>query len=105
LKILVDTRRAIAEEIEALGAEPLLIVQTSPPEGTVVPAGPRMVNVRGLVSPGAKVTINGKDVANVRPSGYFLQAHFLDDNQPAITVEVDHSGRKHTAQRTFKLSD
>ena len=35
-----DDVDGVAREIEALGGEPLLYVQTSPPEGTVVPAGP-----------------------------------------------------------------
>jgi hypothetical protein len=104
-RMLLDTRRAIAEEIEALRTGPLLIVQTSPPEGTVVPAGPRLINVRGLVPPGAKVTVNGSEVKNVRPGGYFLLAHFMADGHPTITVQVDHDGRKRVTQRAFRLSD
>ncbi len=103
--VLLETRRAIAEEIEALQTEPLLIVQTSPPEGTVVPAGPRNIGVRGLVPPGATVTLNGKPVKNVRPSGYFLQAHFMPDRAPTITVTVEHQGNKRTIKRTFRLTD
>ena len=57
---MLDTRNTIALEIEQLTTAPLLIVQTSPPEGTYVPAGPRNIGVRGLVPPGAKVTLNGK---------------------------------------------
>ena len=40
-RVLLDTRHAMAQEIESLQTEPLLVVQPSPPEGTVVPAGPR----------------------------------------------------------------
>ena len=54
---VVSARAAIADEIEGLEAKPLLYVQTSPPEGTVTPAGPITINVRGLAAPGAKVTI------------------------------------------------
>lgn len=104
-RLMLDTRRAIAEEIEALQAEPQLVVQTSPPEGTVVPAGPRAVNVRGLAPAGAKVTINGEAVTNARPSGYFCRAVFLADNQPTITVTVEHAGKKTSATRVFKLAD
>jgi hypothetical protein len=103
--LMLDTRYAIASEIEKLSREPLLIVQTSPPEGTVVPAGPRNIGVRGLVQPGAKVTLNGKPVRNVRPSGYFLQAYFMPANNPTITITVEHNGRKGTAERVFKLID
>ena len=103
--IMLDTRNAIAREIEQLTTEPLLIVQTSPPEGTNVPAGPRNIGVRGLVQPGAKVTLNGKPIKNVRASGYFLQAYFMPDNNPTITITVEQNGKKRTAERTFKLID
>ena len=59
---------------------PLLVVQTSPPEGTVDPAGPRMVNVRGLVPPGASVSSIGELVTDVRPSGYFSHFWFPDED-------------------------
>jgi hypothetical protein len=102
-EVLLGTRRAIAEEIEALESQPLLVVQTSPPEGTLVPAGPRAVNLRGLTVPGAKVNVNGQPIQQLRPSGYFCQAVFLEDNQPQVTVTVEHDGRKRSAVRTFKL--
>jgi len=102
---VAETRQAIADEIESLNSPPLLYVQTSPPEGTVVPAGPRAVNIRGLAPPGAKVTIDGKPVSPVRPGGYFCQAHFLGDKQPQVTIAVEHEGRKRSAVRTFKLAD
>lgn len=103
--VMTQTRRAIAEEIEAIASQPRLVVQTSPPEGTVVPAGPRAVNLRGLAPPGAKVTVNGQTVANTRPSGYFSHAVFLGDDQPTITVAVDHNGTQRTVSRTFLLAD
>ena len=100
--VLLETRRAVAEEIESLAAAPRLIVQTSPPEGTPIPAGPRMVNVRGLAPPGATVLLNGTAVANVRPSGYFAHYCFLGEN-PVMTVTVEHAGRRRSVTRTFKL--
>ncbi len=103
--VMLDTRSVIAREIEQITTEPLLIVQTSPPEGTVVPDGPRNIGVRGLVDPGAKVTINGGPVTNVRPSGYFLYAYFMPANNPIITITVEHNGSKRTIERTFKLID
>jgi hypothetical protein len=103
--VMLNTRNAIAREIEELQTEPLLIVQTSPPEGTVVPASPRNIGVRGIVQPGAKVTLNGRPVQNIRPSGYFLQAYFMPENNPTITITVEHNGKKRTVRRTFKLID
>jgi hypothetical protein len=103
--VLLDTRRAIAEEVEALQSEPRLVVQTSPPEGTVVPAGPRAVNLRGWAPPGARILLNGQPVNHARPSGYFCQAVFLGDSQPQVVVTVEHNGQKRSATRTFKLAD
>jgi len=102
--VMLNTRNAIAREIEGLQTEPLLIIQTSPPEGEFVPSGPRNIGVRGLVPPGAKVTLNGKPIQNVRPSGYFLKAHFMSENNPTITITVEHNGTTRTAKRTFKLT-
>jgi hypothetical protein len=104
-EVMFNTRQAIAREIEQLTTEPLLVVQTSPPEGTVVPAGPRNIGVRGLVPPGARVTLNGKPVQNIRPSGYFFQAHFMPSNNPTIAITVEHNGKKRTVERAFRLVD
>lgn len=102
--VLLDTRRTIAEEIESLGTDPLLVVQTSPAEGTPIPAGPRHVIVRGLASPGASVLLDGQPVPNVRPSGYFYHYRFLSD-KPTITIAVKHQGKMRTVTRTFRLVD
>ncbi len=104
-KVLLNTRSAIAEEIEALQSDPLVIVQTSPPEGTVVPAGPRVVNVRGLIPPGAKARINGKDIQGVRPNGTFVVPHFMEISAPVIRIEVEHNGARRTVSRTFIPTD
>jgi hypothetical protein len=103
--VLMQTRRRIAEEIEALRTPPLLVVQTSPPEGTVVPAGPRNIGIRGLVPPGATVKLNGKSIGGVRPSGYFVHAYFMPDDKPTITLTVESQGKNRSVQRTFKLAD
>lgn len=102
--VMLNTRNAIAREIENIQTEPLLIIQTSPPESMFVPSGPRNIGVRGLVQPGAKVTLNGKSIQNVRPSGYFLQAYFMSENNPTITITVEYNGKTRTAKRTFKLT-
>ena len=102
-EVMLDTRGALAEEIEALQTEPLLYVQTSPPEGTVFPEGPRNLGIRGLVSPGAKVTINGDPVEDIRPSGYFRRYHFIPNGEPTVTIEVEYNGKKRTVRRTFRL--
>jgi len=104
-RVMLDTRRAIAEEIESLKTEPLLIVQTSPPEKTVLHHGPLNVCVRGLTSPGAKVNINGKVSENITPRGYFAQAHFFSDGKQTITITAELDGKKQTVVRKFKFAN
>ena len=103
--LFLDTRRKIAQEIENIDANPMLIVQTSPPEGTTIPNGPRFLHVRGLTTPGATVEINGEVVKNVLPSGYFYAYHFLKEDTPVVTVTVEKDGIKRTAERTFGLGE
>jgi hypothetical protein len=97
---LLQTRVAIAEEIEALETKPMLVVQTSPPEGTAIPAGPRHIIIRGLTCPGAKVTVN-RNAVNVNPDGYFSAYWFLSDNQSTITVTATSGTKQRTAIRKF----
>ncbi len=103
--VLLDTRRAIADEIEALSASPLLYVQTSPPEGTATPAGPIMINVHGIASSGAKVTINGRPVIpdNITQSGCFVDAVFIDAAKPEVVVTAETDGVARTVTRSFKV--
>jgi len=101
--VLLATRRQIAREIESLGANLLLYVQTEPCEGTVVPAGPRLINVRGITEPNATVKINGRPVADVEANGVFAAACFL--SKPEVTIEAAKDGKVQTVTRTFQLID
>lgn len=102
-KVLLDTRLAIADEIEALARSPMLYVQTSPPEGAVTPDGPIMINVRGVATPGAKITINDQVVIddNISQSGCFIGAVFIDAARPEVVVTAEFNGVKLTARRRF----
>ena len=106
-KVLLQTRLAIADEIEGLDAVPLLYVQTSPPEGSVTPAGPITINVRGVITPGAKVTINGQPVIeeNVSGKGCFIGAVFITADKPEIVVTAELNGVTRSCKRTFKVVD
>ena len=100
--VLLETRRAIAEEIESLQSAPLLVVQTSPPEGTPIPAGPRMVNVRGLVPPGATVKLNGEPCPECPAERVLLPLLVPVRQHPGAD---DHRGpRGSTAQRLPHVS-
>jgi hypothetical protein len=103
--VLLDTRRQIAEEIECLSDDFYCYVQTSPSDRSVFPHGPRNLGIRGLVPPGAKVTVNGIPVENIRPSGYFLLYRFLVDGEPDVIIEAEYKGRTRTVKRSFVLTD
>jgi len=94
----------MAKEIDALESEPLLVVQTSPPDGTVIPAGPRHIIIRGIAWPGATVKVNGY-AAEVAKSGYFSAYSFLGDNQSTITVTARDGKSERTVVRKFLPTD
>jgi hypothetical protein len=101
--VLLAARREIANEIEELAKPSFLYVQTEPPEGTTIPAGPRTINIRGVAEPGSTVTINGVAVSPVEPDGTF--AAFLYLRGPTVTVEATKGGRVQRAMRRFRLVD
>jgi len=104
-KVLLDTRAAIADEIEGLDARPLLVVQTLPPEGTVTPAGPIHINIRGLTTPGATVTVNGRVVIpqNLSAGGAFRDMVFITKEAPEIVFTAELDGITRTTTRTFEV--
>ena len=103
-ELMLETRRQVADEIDAFDDDLLLYVQTSPPEGTEFPAGPRNCGVRGLVTSGARVMVNGELVENVRESGYFSLYYFVPDGKSDITVTAELDGKMKTVTRTFELT-
>lgn len=106
-QVLLDTRKAIADEIEQLDALPLLYVQTTPPESTVTPAGPITINIRGLATPGAKITINGQPVIaqNINADGSFIGMLFIAADKPDIIVTAELNGITRTVKRTFVVKE
>ena len=68
-----------------------------------MPAGPRLINVRGIAEPKATVKINGAPVSDVGADGIFAAACFL--SRPEITVEAVMDGKTRTVTRTFRLVD
>ena len=106
-KVMLDTRRAVADEIEAVDTEPLLLVQTSPPEGSLTPAGPITVNIRGLTTPGAKVTVNGKALPtqNISPKGCFIDARMITAKEPELVITAELDGKTRLVKRAFRVVD
>ncbi|HPO08081.1 MAG TPA: DUF4091 domain-containing protein [bacterium] len=97
-----EIRRQIAEEIEDLDATPVLLVQTSPPEGTEMGIGPATVIVRGLTESGAVVTVNEKEL-EPDSTGYFAAHVILKPGAPVISIEARTNTGRHIARRHFRL--
>lgn len=106
-QVLFDTRAAIAREIEDLSADPLLVVQTTPADGSVTPEGPIWVNIRGITTPGAHVSVNGRPVIaqNVSPGGCFMHTLQISKQTPTITISAEHNGTTRTVTRSFKVTE
>jgi hypothetical protein len=102
-EVLLDARRAIAHEIEAMGQHPFVYVQPEPPEETTIPFGVRVINVRGVAEPGATVKVNGVQINDVTPDGVFVAARYI--GSPTVTIEATKDGRTTTLMRTFKFVD
>ncbi|HUU89659.1 MAG TPA: glycoside hydrolase domain-containing protein [Phycisphaerae bacterium] len=98
---IAAVRQAIADEIVALDAEPLLLVETEPAEGTVLVNGPIVVEVRGVVQPGTAVRVGGRAV-EVRTDGSFA---CLGGGRSEVSVEAAREGRTRTTIRRFRVRD
>ena len=92
---LLGLRRAIAEEIAAAREEPLLVVDLSGPE----PRWKRtVVVVRGAVSPGASVAINGEPVP-VSAIGRFVREITVSEGDVPVTIEARLGGKRKVLKR------
>jgi hypothetical protein len=98
-----SVRREVADEIVALDQGPLLVVQTEPPAGSTLFAGPISVELQGVVEPGTKVSVNGT-AAKVRDDGRFLA--WIPLGAPGeIRVEAEREGKKRTIVRQFVVEN
>jgi hypothetical protein len=97
---IAATRHAIADEIIALDQAPLLLVQTEPPAGSTLINGPIVVEVRGIVEPGAKVTVGGRRV-EVRDDGTFACTARPNAETGELPIEAEHERQKKVAVRRF----
>ena len=99
---ITAARHAIADEILALDADPLLLVETEPAAGATLVNGPIVVEVRGVTQPGATVKVNGSPV-KVRPDGTFIHIPWSVGRTGKITVQATHNGNTTTTTRRFTV--
>jgi hypothetical protein len=63
------------------------------------------VNIRGLTTPGAKVTVNGKALPaqNVSAKGCFLDARMITAKEPELVITAELNGKTQLTRRTFRV--
>ncbi len=103
-RTLSNVRRDIATEIDVLNDSPLLLVQTSPPEGTELAVGPATVIVRGITDPAAIVTVNGREI-EPDSRGYFAAHLLLSPENRDIRIIAESSGSRRIIKRSFVVID
>ena len=99
---LAAARAAVADEIVALDAQPLLLVQTEPAEGATLVNGPIAVEVRGVVEPGTAVKVGGRKVS-VHADGSFACIARPRGDAGEIAVEAERAGTKKAAVHRFRV--
>ncbi len=99
-EVIEAVRRQVAVEIVALGREPLLVVQTEPPAGSVLVNGPIVVELRGATEPGATVRVNGQPV-ETDSRGHFACTARPRGEANEITIEAERDGKKKATTRRF----
>jgi hypothetical protein len=99
---IAAARQAVAEEIVALDRAPLLVVQTEPPAGSTLIDAPIVVEVRGIVDPGAAVTVGGRRV-EVGPHGTFACTARPKSDTGELLVEAQQAGKKKATVRRFVM--
>jgi len=94
-------RRRVAEEIIDSLKEPLALVWTYPEEGDTLYEGPCVVEVYGVVKPGA--VVEGLGRVAMGKDGRFCATVSVRASSPAITFRVRSSGKVKTITRRFTV--
>lgn len=101
-ELIQKTRMEVAREIEAASGDLRLVVQTFPEDGKTIYSGPNLVELYGVTTPGATVTING-DAVEVADDGFFKRLFYADPKGPMNVVVQATLGEK-TVQTTRSFS-
>jgi hypothetical protein len=100
-EVLYAARRQAIEETLALDVAPRALVETNPPEHTVV-SNDAMIDVHGWVEPGTQVTI-GRETIAVADDGLFFAHPHVDRTSGKISVTFQRGAERKTLERSFQL--
>lgn len=98
---LYAARRQAIEETLALSRSPVVVLQTEPPEHSVV-ANNCAIDICGWAEPGTRLTINRQE-ATVQPDGLFLAQVQPARDTGTITVEAESAKGRAVLERRFQL--
>ncbi len=99
-----QVRQELADEIVAATGDLRLVVQTFPEDGKEIFSGPNLLEVYGVATPGAEVSINGEKV-EVDGDGYFKRLFYpqeLGAMSVVITATLDGKTVKTSRNYTIK---
>jgi hypothetical protein len=99
---ILETRYLVADEILALQAEPMLLVQTDPPAGSTLLRSHVVIEVHGVTEPGATVKINGRGT-DIRDDGTFTCRASVYGDKQELRIEAEREGKTNTTIRRFLL--
>jgi hypothetical protein len=100
-EVLYAARRQAIEETLALDVTPRALVQTNPPEHTLV-SNDAMIDVHGWVEPGTRVKIGHEEIA-VTADGLFFAHPRPSHDTGKITVTLENGAQRKTIERAFRL--
>jgi hypothetical protein len=98
--VLYAARRQALEAILDLDVSPRVILQTNPPEHSLV-ANDCAIDVHGWAEPGTSLRINGQEMP-VAPDGLFLE-QVAPSREGTIVLEAESGKVRKTIVRTFRL--
>ena len=99
-----EARQAIVDEIKNLDGPARLAVRTYPEDRATLYQGPTVIEIVGVASPGAEVTINGKPIS-VSEDGFFAKDQFLKTGKQTLEFVAKIDGQIAKTTRTFYVKE
>lgn len=95
-------RQTLLEEISAMETQPLAVVATSPPAESELVPGPIVVEIFGIVEPGASVQVFGQNLP-LGSDGGFVARTGLSPGRDTIEILIQKEGRSKRLRRHFRV--
>ena len=103
-RVVNEARQAIVDEIKNLDGPARLAVRTYPEDCATIYQGPTVIEIVGVATPGAEVTINGKPIS-VSEDGIFAKDLFLSSGKQTLEFVAKIDGQIAKTTRTFYVRE